>query len=306
MKALIKGVWYSNLDQTENAHVFSEGIASGTFRGKISADGSLGFKAEAGRYHLYTSYACPFAHRTLIMRKLKKLEKAISISVLDPSWNTEQGWAFTDAPDCTPDTVNGFKYLYQVYVKAQADFTGKVTVPVLWDKASATIVNNESADIMRMLNSEFEAFAGSNVNFYQKELQGDIDAMNEFVTNRINLAVYRVGFAMTQDDYDREVDRLFAALDELESHLSNRQYLVADGATEADWRLFVTLVRFDAAYYGALRCNVRRLADYPNLSAYTRRLYRIPGVARTVKLNHIKRHYYNDLPMINHRIVPKG
>ncbi len=307
MKLLVNGKWQSNYSDTEALRAERSRIRTQFFRSWITANGSSEFKADLGRYHLYVSYACPFAHRTILVRKLKKLESMISLSVVDPDWGSPNGWIFSDSPDCTPDTVHGYDYLYQLYAHAKPDFTGKVTVPVLWDKQQQTIVNNESAEIMRMLNNEFNAFADSNVDFYPQNLRSQIDEMNTFVADHINLGVYKAGFASTQADYDAAINVLFEALNTLEKHLSNTRYLVGDRLTEADLRLFVTLVRFDVAYYGALNCNLHRLVDYPNLWDYTRHLYHLPGIAETVKFDHIKRHYYDTHEgVINRRIIPKG
>jgi putative glutathione S-transferase len=276
------------------------------FRDRVSADGSSGFPAEAGRYHLYVSLACPWAHRTLILRRLKGLEEAIPVSVVDPLMG-EEGWRFSDAPGCIPDTVNGFAFLHQVYTAARADYTGRVTVPVLWDRSRSTIVNNESAEIIRMLNSEFGAFARDRTDYYPAALGREIHEINAFVYERVNNGVYRCGFAGTQEAYERAVARLFGALDELEARLSRRRYLAGDRITEADWRLFTTLVRFDAVYHGHFKCNLRRIADYPSLSGYLRELYQFPGVAGTVDFDHIKRHYYGSHRHINPTgIVPAG
>ncbi|MBD3886530.1 glutathione S-transferase C-terminal domain-containing protein [Phormidium tenue FACHB-886] len=307
MKALIKGVWYSNHPDSDTLRAERSRIRSQFFRSQITADGSSGFKAEADRYHLYVSYACPFAHRTILVRKLKKLESVISMSVLNPDWGSPEGWVFGGWADSTLDTVNGYDYLYQVYQQAKPDFTGKVTVPVLWDKQQQTIVNYESAEIIRMLNSEFDAFGDATVDFYPTALRAEIDEVNAFVAERVNNGVYSAGFASTQEKYDAAIDMLFNALDALEDRLSNQQFLVGDRLTEADLRLFVTLVRFDAAYYSALNCNVKRLTEYPNLWNYTGRIYYLPGVADTVKLDHIKRHYFDQHEgLINRRIIPKG
>jgi putative glutathione S-transferase len=276
------------------------------FRSRVTADGASGFPAEAGRYHLYVASACPWAHRTLIFRKLKRLEDAISISIVDPVV-VDQGWAFGTGAGCVPDTVNGSHHLHQVYSKAKPDYTGRVSVPVLWDRKTGTIVNNESSEIIRMLNSEFEAFAGSYEDTYPQRLRGEIDAVNQVVYANINNGVYRCGFATTQEAYERAFDALFAALDEMEARLGRSRYLAGDRMTEADWRLFPTLVRFDAVYYGHFKCNLRRIEDYANLSNTVRDLYQIPGVAETVDMDHIKRHYYASHRHINPTgIVPKG
>jgi putative glutathione S-transferase len=276
------------------------------FRDRVTADGSSGFPAEAGRYHLYVSLACPWAHRTVIFRRLKGLERAISMSVVDPLM-LEQGWTFSRGEGCVPDTVNGCRHLHEVYAKAKPDYTGRVTVPVLWDKTRGTIVNNESSEIIRMLNGEFEAFAGSHEDYYPKPLRDEIDTVNRVVYENINNGVYRCGFATTQEAYERAFDALFSALDAMEARLERSRYLAGDRPTEADWRLFPTLVRFDAVYHGHFKCNLRRIEDYPNLSNYVRDLYQTPGVAETVNLDHIKRHYYASHLHINPTgIVPKG
>lgn len=304
IKALVNGVWQQAVE--DDFHFRAAQVRS-RFRRRVSAGGASGFMPEAGRYHLYVSYACPFAHRTLIFRRLKRLEDVISISVLDPYWGGANGWTFRKCNGCTPDDVNGARYLHQLYTKANRNYTGRVTVPLLWDKREGTAVNNESSEIIRMLNGEFDAFGDAGVDFYPAPLRARIDEMNEFLQHYVNTGVYRAGFAGTQADYDEAVDELFQALDELEVRLAHRPYLVGNRLTESDWRLFVTLIRFDAAYYGALRCNLRRLVDYPNLWDYTRRLYHLPGIAETVRLDHIKRHYYDEYAgIINRTIVPKG
>jgi putative glutathione S-transferase len=272
----------------------------------VTRDGSSPFKAEQGRYHLYVSLACPWACRTLVFRKLKKLEDAISISIVDPLMG-ERGWEFTEGPGCIPDTVNGFSYLHQVYTLGRRDYTGRVTVPVLFDKRTKKIVNNESSEIIRMLNREFDDFADASLDFYPAPLRSEIDAINATVYDNVNNGVYKAGFATAQSEYERAFDALFATLDELEKRLARRRYLVGDRITEADWRLFTTLVRFDAVYVSHFKCNLRRLADYENLWGYARDLYQVPGVAETVNLDHIKRHYFMSHTTINPtRIVPKG
>lgn len=304
IKRLVDGVWYPEVSDRIAATV---GRSETRWRNWVTADGLSGFRPEPGRYHLYVSYACPFAHRTLIIRKLKKLENVISVSVVNPYWGQPHGWTFSDCDGCTADAVNGFDYLHQVYTKAKPDYTGKVTVPLLWDKTQHTAVNNESADIIRMLNREFDAFGDATVDFYPEHLQRGIDDANRFVQRYVNTGVYRAGFARTQEMYDSAVDELFEALDELEVRLSHQRYLIGDRITEADWRFFPTLVRFDTVYHGALNCNLRRLVDYPNLWRYTRELYHVPGVAETVRFDHIKRHYYDHYTgIINRMIVPKG
>ena len=272
------------------------------FRDRVTADGSSGFPAEAGRYHLYVSAACPWAHRTIIFRKLKHLETAISMTVVDPIM-AEQGWVFAEGAD----TVNGFRHMHQVYVKARPDYTGRVSVPVLWDRKQQAIINNESSEIIRMLNSEFGAIGGAHDDYYPHRLRTEIDAVNKIVYENINNGVYRCGFATTQEAYERAFDALFTALDEMEARLDRSRYLVGERITEADWRLFTTLVRFDAVYYGHFKCNLRRIEDYPNLSGYLRDLYQVPGIAETVDIDHFKLHYYGSHRHINPTgIVPKG
>ena len=300
MGLLIEGRWHDQWYDTKNsggAFVRPET----QFRQWVKADGSTPFRPEAGRYHLFVSLACPWAHRTLIVRALKGLEGVIGVTVVDPLMR-EQGWTFPE-----PDPVTGSTRLYEVYAKAKPDYTGRVTVPVLWDRQTGTIVNNESAEIMRMLNREFDAFGDPSVDLYPTELAEEIDRLNAFVYDRVNNGVYKAGFATSQDKYEQAFDALFAALDELDERLATRRYLLGERRTEADWRLFTTLVRFDAVYVGHFKCNLRRIADYPNLSGYLRDLYQVPGVAATVNFAHIKRHYYASHTMINPTgIVPKG
>jgi putative glutathione S-transferase len=304
MGHLENGVWREGRDtRTVNGEFVRR---DSQFRDRVTADGSSGFPAQAGRYHLYVSTACPWAHRTLIFRKLKGLERAIPVSIVDPVV-VDQGWAFRDGRGCVPDTVNGAHFLHEIYARARPEYTGRVSVPALWDREKGTIVNNESSEIIRMLNSEFESFAGAREDYYPKPLRGEIDAVNKVVYENINNGVYRCGFATTQEAYERAFDALFGALDEMEARLERSRYLVGDRPTEADWRLFTTLVRFDAVYYGHFKCNLRRIEDYPNLSHYLRDLYQVPGVAETVDLDHIKRHYYASHLHINPTgIVPKG
>lgn len=282
------------------------------FRHWVTADGGAGpsgeggFKAEPGRYHLYVSYACPWAHRTLIFRKLKQLEDIISVSVVNPEMGPE-GWKFGGFAGATEDHVNGYDCMYRLYQQTQADYSGIVTVPVLYDKERQTIVNNESSEIIRMLNSAFNAFTDDRTDYYPPDLQKDIDELNHFIYELINNGVYRTGFAITQQAYDKAFAELFAALDRLEQRLSRQRYLLGSVLTEADWRLFPTLVRFDPVYVGHFKCNLRRIADYPNLSNYLRELYQYPGIAETVNMAHIKRHYYWSHPTINPtRIIPQG
>lgn len=277
-----------------------------TPNGEPGPSGEGGFMAEPDRYHLYVSYACPWAHRTLIFRQLKKLQNIISVDVVHPHMGPE-GWNFEDYPGSTGDSLHHFDYLYQAYTLARPDYSGIVTVPVLWDKQRRTIVNNESSEIIRMFNQAFDNWGDAGVDLYPQMLQTEINRVNELVYNNINNGVYRVGFARTQAAYERAFDALFATLDELESRLAKQRYLVGEQLTEADWRLFVTLIRFDAVYVGHFKCNLRRIVDYPNLSNYLRELYQIPGIAQTVNLTHIKQHYYYSHTDINPtRIVPKG
>ncbi|AXS41471.1 glutathione S-transferase family protein [Breoghania sp. L-A4] len=279
------------------------------FRNWVTADGSKGptgeggFEAEAGRYHLYVALACPWAHRTLIFRKLKKLESAVSVSIVEPLM-LEDGWIFSEA-----DPVNGATKLWQVYTAADPDYSGRVTVPVLWDKKRKTIVSNESADIIRMFNAAFNGLdaVDATLDFYPERQRQAIDAINETVYGKINNGVYKTGFATTQDAYESAFTNLFNALDDIDSRLGGQRYLVDNHLTEADWRLFTTLVRFDAVYVGHFKCNLRRIQDYPNLSNYLRELYQVPGVAETVNMEHIKRHYYGSHATINPTgIVPLG
>lgn len=286
------------------------------FRNWVTKDGSAGpggeggFAAEPDRYHLYVSYACPWAHRTLIFRALKGLEGVISVSVVHPLMPAES-WIFGEYPGATVDHVNNASYLVENYLKADPGFDGLVTVPVLWDKKRQTIVNNESSEIIRMLNSAFDEYAsvddGANVDYYPQALREEIDAINKSVYHDINNGVYRAGFATTQEAYNKAYDRLFDTMDELETRLSKQRYLIGEQITEADWRLFTTLVRFDAVYYSHFKINRKRLIEYPNLWAYTRELYQVPGVAETVNMDHIKRHYFGSHRSINPTgIVPQG
>ncbi|WP_126454987.1 glutathione S-transferase family protein [Sulfuriflexus mobilis] len=277
-----------------------------TVDGEPGPSGEGGFRAEPGRYHLYISHACPWAHRTLIFRALKKLEEIISISVVHP-YMGKQGWTFAEYPGATADSENGFDYLHEVYALAEPDYSGIVTVPVLWDKQRKTIVNNESSEIIRMLNSAFDEWADTRVDLYPDELRDDIDTINAFIYDNINNGVYRTGFSTTQDSYEKNLERLFNALDKIEYHLKHQRYLVGEHITEADWRLFTTLLRFDPVYVGHFKCNLRRIMDYPNLSNYLRDLYQHPGIASTTNMEHIKVHYYTSHDSINPTgIVPKG
>ncbi|NUL19125.1 glutathione S-transferase family protein [Agrobacterium tumefaciens] len=282
------------------------------FRNWVTPDGSAGptgeggFAAEPGRYHLYVALICPWASRTLIGRKLKKLEEVISVSVVEPALSDE-GWKFGDYPGSDRDTLNGFTYMHEVYTSADSHYTGRATVPVLWDKKTRTIVNNESADILRMLNSGFGALADNGVDLYPEALRDEIDALNDHIYPRLNNGVYRTGFATTQVAYEEAFADVFATLQELESRLvSGGPFLSGDFLTETDVRLFVTLVRFDAAYYGLFKCNLRRIADYPALQAYMMRVLNVPGVRDTVNIDHIKRGYYSIKALNPTRVVPVG
>ena len=274
------------------------------FRGWVTSDGSSAFPLEAGRYHLYVSLACGWSHRAVIVRRLKGLEAAVSMSLADP-FRDERGWAFTGGEFV--DRVNGFSFLSEAYLASDPGYRARVSVPVLWDKLGGRIVSNESADIVRMFNGVFDAVAERHVDLYPPELRGEIDTVNEVVYEAVNNGVYKAGFAKSQEAYDEAYERLFAALDELEARLGRSRYLIGAEPTEADWRLFPTLVRFDAVYYGHFKCNRRRIVDYPNLWAYTKDLYQLPGIAETVAMDQIKLHYYTTHDMLNpSRIVPLG
>ncbi len=301
---LKNGKWISRREQEDSEGKFIR--PSTTFRDKITADGSSGFKAEPGRYHLYISWACPWACRTAILRQLKGLEDVIGLSVVAAEIH-ENSWEFSDEPGAIPDTVNNTDYLWQLYLKAEPDYTGRVTVPVLWDKQKNTIVNNESREIIRMFDTEFEEFAKQDADFYPKDLQKVVDETIDAIYQPINNGVYRAGFATSQSAYDEAVTELFNALDYWEKVLGERRYLCGDKVTEADWCMFTTLFRFDAVYYVHFKCNLRRILDYPNLWNYLKELYQMPGVKETCNLDHIKRHYYISHPNVNpHQIVPKG
>jgi putative glutathione S-transferase len=312
MGLLVDGVWHDKwYDTAESGGRFVR--RESQFRHWVTPDGAPGpsgeggFRAEPGRYHLYVSLACPWAHRALIVRSLKGLEDMISVSVVHWLMRGE-GWTFADGPGVVPDTVNGAERLYEVYVKAQPGYTGRVTVPVLWDRTRATIVNNESSEIIRMLNTAFDGLGAKPGDYYPEALRPEIDEINARVYATLNNGVYRSGFATTQEAYEEAVNPLFDTLDWLEARLADgRRYLCGETLTEADWRLFTTLVRFDPVYVGHFKCNRRRIADYPRLSAYTKRLYEHPGVAETVDFDHIKRHYYESHRHINPTgIVPVG
>lgn len=311
MGMLVDGEWTDKWYDT--AATGGRFVRSGAqFRNWITADGSPGpsgeggFPAEAGRYHLYVSLACPWAHRTLIFRALKGLETMVSVSVVNP-YMGENGWTFEPGVGVIADPVGQADFLYQVYLRAQSDYSGRVTVPILWDLKRNTIVSNESSEIIRMLNVAFDGIGAKAGNYAPPDLQNEIDAINEQVYQTVNNGVYKAGFATEQPVYESEVRALFESLDELGSRLSRQRYLLGNRVTEADWRLFTTLIRFDAVYHGHFKCNLRRLIDYPSLWGYTRELYQWPGVAGTVDLQHIKQHYYRSHPTINpNGIVPLG
>jgi glutathionyl-hydroquinone reductase len=308
MGVLIDGAWRDEELPQEVGKIGDFRRADSAFRDRITSDGSSGFKAEAGRYHLYVAHGCPWAHRALIYRVLKKLEQAISVAYAIPGLK-EHGWTFEDNPafpDCTPDTVNGFNYLHEAYTASDPRYTGKVTVPTLWDKKTKRVVNNESSEIIRMLNSEFGGIAGDDVDLYPAPLRAEIDRVNELVYANINNGVYRCGFARSQAAYEAAYDGLFEALDELEARLGRQRYLVGRQITEADWRLFPTLVRFDVAYFSLFKCNKKRIADYPNLLNYMRELYQAPGIAATVTPRYYVINYYSIRRVNPLGIVPKG
>ena len=313
MGLLIDGKWHDKWYDTDKTGGKFEREAA-RFRNWVTADGSPGpdgeggFKAESGRYHLYVSMACPWAHRTLIFRKLKGLEKHISVSVVHPDM-VENGWEFRPDSEQHRDHLHGFRFMHQVYTKAAPEYSGRVTVPTLWDKKKGTIASNESAEIIRMFNSAFDGLEGvrTDLDFYPGALQEEIDTVNARVYDTVNNGVYKAGFATAQDKYEEAYNALFDSLDWLEERLSSQRYLVGGRLTEADWRLFTTLIRFDAVYYSHFKCNRQRISDFPALSAYVRDLYQVPGVAETVDINQIKRHYYVSQRTINPtQIVPVG
>lgn len=305
MGMLIDGVW-EKTPVVQGAKASDGGVfvrRPSSFRDVIARGGAL--PPEPGRYHLYVSWACPWAHRTLIVRHLRRLESAIDIAVVD-YFMGDEGWTFSGRPGAIPDPLYNTERLSELYVRASPRYTGKVTVPVLWDKARHTIVNNESLDIIKMLATAFEPGAGA-IELYPEALRAEIDAMIEANYEPVNNGVYRSGFARTQEAYDSAVTSLFARLDALDAHLATRRYLVGPALTLADWTLFTTLVRFDAVYHGHFKCNLRRITDYPHLSGYLRELYQWPGVSALCNFEHIKGHYYQSHESINPtRIVPKG
>ena len=312
MGLLIDGKWHDQwYDTKANEGRFERDVSR--FRNWVTVDGSAGpsgsdgFKAEPNRYHLYVSLACPWAHRTLIYRKLKGLEDLISVSVVNPYMH-DKGWTFAEGEGVIPDPIHNAKYMYEVYTAAKSDYSGRVTVPVLWDKKNHTIVSNESSEIIRMFNSAFdEVGANKEVDFLPEKHLAEIDEWNDFIYPNINNGVYKSGFATTQAAYDEAVVDLFKSLDTIEARLENNRYLTGDSITEADWRLFPTLVRFDPVYVGHFKCNIKRIVDYPNIWGYVRDLYQVPGVAETINMDHIKSHYYGSHDTINPTlIVPRG
>lgn len=309
MGLLVDGVWQQDGARTKDGQFIRPATR---FRNWVTADGSAGpsgeggFKAEPGRYHLYVALSCPWAHRTIIFRKLKGLENVVSMSVVSPDM-LQDGWTFNKDEGSTGDAINGKSKLSEIYVLAEPKYTGRVSVPVLWDKEKKTIVNNESSEIIRMLNSTFDAFTKVRADYYPQALRAAIDKINELVYPNINNGVYRAGFATSQAAYEEAFRNLFDTLEEIEQILSRQRYLVGKQVTEADWRLFCTLIRFDAVYYSHFKCNWRHIYEYPNLSNYVRDLYQVPGLAETVSLEQIKRHYYGSQRQVNPTgIVPVG
>lgn len=311
MGLLVEGKWHSDWYDTKSTNgrfvrkeaQFNHWITSD---GQPGPTGKGGFKAEAGRYHLYISLACPWAHRTMIFRALKGLEKMISVSVVN-AYMADEGWTFEPGHGVISDNVNGTKRLHQIYTLAQGDYTGRVTVPVLWDKQQKTIVSNESANIIRMFNNAFDDIGARAGDYYPVEKRVSIDEINELVYHGVNNGVYRAGFATSQAAYDEAVNDVFEVLDRLDQQLTSRRYLLGDKLTEADWRLFTTLVRFDAVYVGHFKCNKKRIVDYPALSNYLRELYQYPGIKQTVDIEYIKAHYYASHDTINPTgIIPSG
>jgi putative glutathione S-transferase len=311
MGLLVDGKWHDVWYDTKSSKgrfVRSEA----PFRNWITADGSAGpsgrggFRAEPGRYHLYVAYACPWAHRTLIMRKLKGLESSIGVSAVN-SYMGEQGWTFAPGPETIADSVNNVEKLYELYTLADPKYSGRATIPILWDKHERTIVSNESAEIIRMLNSAFDEVGANHNDYYPEELRAEIDELNAFIYPNVNNGVYRAGFATTQEAYEEAATGLFAALERLEGRLATRRYLTGARFTEADIRLFTTLIRFDPVYHGHFKCNRRRIVDYPNLWGFVRDVYQMPGISDTVHIDFIKRHYYGSHANLNpSRIVPIG
>ncbi|AFT78353.1 glutathione S-transferase [Alteromonas macleodii str. 'Black Sea 11'] len=305
MGLLVDGKWQDKwYDTSKNGGKFERQASK--FRDNVSNDEDAKYPVESGRYHLYVSLACPWAHRALIFRKLKGLEEHIDVSVVHPEM-LDNGWEFKEYPGSTGDKLYGFDYAHQIYTKAKPEITTRVTVPILWDKQTETIVNNESAEIIRIFNSGFNALTSNDDDYYPEALRQEIDDINEMVYHDINNGVYKAGFATTQKAYEEAVNALFHALDIVDERLSKQRYLVGSNITEADWRLFTTLIRFDAVYHGHFKCNKKQIADYPNIYGYMKELYQVPGVAETVNFDHIKRHYYFSHTMINPtQIIPVG
>jgi len=309
MGLLVDGVWQDDLSRTKDGHFIRP---APRFRNWVTPDGSAGssgeggFAAEAGRYHLYVSLSCPWAHRTIIFRKLKALENVISMSTVSPDM-LKDGWTFNISEGSSGDTENGKARLAEIYLLADPRYTGRVSVPVLWDKKRRTIVNNESSEIIRMLNSAFDAFTNVRADYYPEPLRAQIDKLNDLIYPNINNGVYRAGFATSQDAYEQAFRNVFDAFEEIEQILSLHRFLVGNTITEADWRLFCTLIRFDAVYYSHFKCNWRHIYEYPNLSNYLRDLYQVPGVSETVSIEQIKRHYYGSQRQVNPTgVVPVG
>jgi len=311
MGLLQEGVWRQQWNETKSTSGKFVRQQS-HFRNWITADGSPGesgsggFNAEAGRYHLYVSHACPWAHRTMIFRSLKGLEEMISVSVVH--WLMgDNGWTFEEGEGVVTDPINHSQFLYQVYIAAQNNYSGRVTVPVLWDRKNDTIVSNESSEIIRMFNSAFDGVGAAKGDYYPQTLREEIDEVNSRIYSTLNNGVYKCGFATTQQAYETAFGELFETMEWLEQRLGQSRYLIGNGITEADWRLFTTLVRFDPVYFGHFKCNLKRITDYPNLSNYLRDLYQQPGIEKTVNLDHIKNHYYGSHESVNPtRIVPVG
>jgi glutathionyl-hydroquinone reductase len=309
MGLLVDGVWQDDVSRTKGGHFIRPTTQFRNWvtpEGNAGPSGAEGFAAESGRYHLYVSLACPWAHRTIIFRKLKALENVISLSIVSPNMGRE-GWTFNKSECSTGDELNGTRKLSEIYLLANPRYSGRVSVPVLWDKKRKTIVNNESPEIIRMLNSAFDNFTNARTDYYPQGLRPEIDRLNELIYSNINNGVYRAGFATTQAAYEQAFRNVFDTLDEIEQILAQHRYLVGNTITEADWRLFCTLIRFDAVYYSHFKCNWRHISEFPNLSNYVRDLYQVPGVAETVSIEQIKRHYYGSQRQVNPTgIVPVG
>ena len=305
MGLLVNGEWKDQwYDTSKTGGKFVR--SKSQFENQIINDENAEFKPESNRYHLYISHACPWAHRALIFRKLKKLEEHISISVVHPLM-LDKGWTFQEGEGVIPDSILGSKYMHQIYTTAQKDYTGRVTVPVLWDKKKKTIVNNESSQIIRIFNSAFNNLTGNDDDYYPENIRDQIDEINDDIYHNINNGVYKTGFATTKEAYEETFDALFKSLDNIERILTLTHFLVGNNITEADWRLFTTLIRFDAVYFGHFKCNKKRISDYPKIYKYLQNLFNIKGIKETIFMNHIKTHYYASHIMINPTgIVPKG